>query len=165
MKRFECVMQDGPKDCGICALLTIIKSHNGNVSKEYLRNITNTTKNGVNALSLVEAGKKLGFYTEGVKGDIEKIEDRYLPCIAHVIIDGKYNHFVVIHKIDRQNHYVTIADPARGIIKLDIDKFRSISTSTYLFFIPIKNFFRLLDLQPLSFYHSLHLIILFLLHL
>lgn len=136
MKRFECVLQDGPKDCGICALLTIIKSHNGYVSKEYLRNITNTTKNGVNALSLVEAGKKLGFYSMGVKGDILNIEDKYLPCIAHVIIDNKYNHFVVIHKIDRQNKYVTVADPARGILKIDIDKFKLISTNNYLIFTP-----------------------------
>lgn len=139
MKKYECVLQDGPKDCGICSLLTIIKSYGGVVSKEYLRNITNTNFDGVNALSLLDAGKKLGFYTEGVKGDILKLDDKYLPCIAHVIIDKKYKHFVVIHKIDRKNNYITIADPSRGIIKLDIDKFKSISTNNYLLFIPNKS--------------------------
>ena len=138
MRRYECVLQDGPKDCGVCSLLTIIKSQGGLVSKEYLRNLTNTTSNGVNALSLLEAGKKLGFYTQGVKGDVLKIDDKYLPCIAHVIIDKKYKHFVVIHKIDRKNNYITIADPSRGILKLDVDKFRSISTDNFLFFIPNK---------------------------
>ena len=138
MRKYECVLQDGPKDCGVCSLLTIIKTRGGLVSKEYLRNLTNTTNGGVNALSLLEAGKKLGFYTKGVKGDVLKIEDKYLPCIAHVIIDKKYKHFVVIHNIDRKNNYVTIADPSRGIIKIDIDKFRNISTDTYLFFIPNK---------------------------
>ena len=138
MKRYECVLQDGPKDCGICSLLTIIKSHGGLVSKEYLRNLTNTNFDGVNALSLLEAGKKIGFYTEGVKGDILKLDNKYLPCIAHVIIDKKYKHFVVIHNIDRKNNYITIADPSRGIIKLDIDKFKSISTNNYLLFIPNK---------------------------
>ena len=73
MIKYECVRQDGPKDCGICALLTIIKTHGGLVSKEYLRNITNTTSNGVNAFSLIEAGKKLGFYSQGVKGDVLNI--------------------------------------------------------------------------------------------
>ncbi len=139
MKKYECVLQDGPKDCGICALLTIIKAHGGLVSKEYLRNLTNTTSNGVNAFQLLEAGKKIGFYTQGVNGDVLKIEDKYLPCIAHVIIDKKYKHFVVIHKIDRKNNNVIIADPSRGIIKIDIDKFKSISTNNYLFFIPNKN--------------------------
>ena len=138
MKKYECVLQDGPKDCGICSLLTIIKSYGGLVSKEYLRNITNTNFDGVNALSLLDAGKKLGFLTEGVKGDILKLEDKYLPCIAHVIIDKKYKHFVVIHNIDRKNNYITIADPSRGIIKIDIDKFKSISTNNYLLFIPNK---------------------------
>jgi ABC-type bacteriocin/lantibiotic exporter with double-glycine peptidase domain len=73
MRRYECVLQDGPKDCGVCSLLTIIKTRGGLVTKEYLRNLTNTTSNGVNALSLLEAGKKLGFYTQGVKGDVLKI--------------------------------------------------------------------------------------------
>lgn len=140
MKRYECVMQDGPKDCGICALLTIIKTYGGFVSKEYLRNLTNTTSStGVNAFSLLEAGKKIGFFTQGVRGDILKIEEKYLPCIAHVIIDNKYKHFVVIHKIDYKNNNVIIADPSRGIIKVDVDKFRAISTDNYLFFIPNKN--------------------------
>ena len=138
MKKYECVLQDGPKDCGICSLLTIIKSYGGLVSKEYLRNLTNTSSYGVNALSLLEAGKKLGFYTEGVKGDILKLEEKFLPCIAHVIIDKKYKHFVVIHNIDKKNNYITIADPSRGIIKLDIDKFKTISTNNYLLFIPNK---------------------------
>ncbi len=139
MKKYECVLQDGPKDCGICALLTIIKTHGGLVSKEYLRDLTNTTSNGVNAFQLLEAGKKVGFYTQGVTGDVLKIEDKYLPCIAHVIIDKKYKHFVVIHKIDRKTNNIIIADPSRGIIKIDIDKFKSISTNNYLYFIPNKN--------------------------
>jgi len=138
MKRFECVLQDGPKDCGICSLLTIIKTHGGLVSKEYLRNLTNTSSGGVSAFSLLEAGRHLGFQTQGVKGDVLQIEDKYLPCIAHVILDKKYKHFVVIHKIDRKNDYITIADPSRGILKIDTDKFRSISTGNYLFFIPNK---------------------------
>ena len=33
MKRYECVIQDGPKDCGVCSLLTIIKFYKGDVSK------------------------------------------------------------------------------------------------------------------------------------
>ena len=138
MKKYECVLQDGPKDCGVCSLLTIIKTHGGDISKEYLRNLTNTSSGGVNALSLLDAGKKLGFYTEGVKGDILKLDTKYLPCIAHVIIDKKYKHFVVIHKIDKKNNCITMADPSRGIIKIDIDKFKTISTNNYLLFIPNK---------------------------
>ena len=42
-------LPDGNKDCGICSLLSIIRFYGGDVSKEYLREITNTTKNGVSA--------------------------------------------------------------------------------------------------------------------
>ena len=41
------VLQDGFKDCGICSLLSIIRFYGGEVSKEYLRELTNTTKSGV----------------------------------------------------------------------------------------------------------------------
>ena len=39
----EIVLQDGTKDCGVCSLLSIIRFYGGDVSKEYLREITNTT--------------------------------------------------------------------------------------------------------------------------
>jgi len=138
VKKYECVMQDGIKDCGICSLLTIIKTYGGNLPKEYLRNMTDTNKNGVTAYSLLEAGRKVGFDTKGVKGDISNLDNNILPCIAHVIIDEKYKHFVVIHKIDKKKNIVTIADPSCGLIKLNIEKFNIISTNTFLIFIPNK---------------------------
>ena len=134
MRKYECVMQDGAKDCGIASLLTIIKYYNGSLPKEYLRHLTNTTKDGVNALSLIEAGKKLGFETNGVEGDILYLHNANLPCIAHVILDKKYKHFVVLFEINRKKDYVIIGDPGRGLLKLRIDDFRKISTNTFLLF-------------------------------
>lgn len=138
MKKYNCVMQDDFKDCGICSLLTIIRHYKGNVSKEYLRSITGTNKFGVNALSLIEAGKRLGFDAKGVNGDIRKLDKKFLPCIAHIILDKKTKHFVVIHDIDLKNENIVIADPSRGIIKMDLDMFDGISTKNYLILIPIK---------------------------
>ena len=51
------VLQDGIKDCGICCLLSIIRFYGGEVPKEYLREITNTTKEGVSLYNLLEASK------------------------------------------------------------------------------------------------------------
>ena len=51
------VLQDGVKDCGVCSLLSIIRFYGGDVSKEYLRELTNTTKNGVSAFDLIEGAK------------------------------------------------------------------------------------------------------------
>ena len=44
MKKYECVLQDGIKDCGICALLTIIRTYGGDLPKEYLRDVTGTVE-------------------------------------------------------------------------------------------------------------------------
>ena len=86
------VLQDGIKDCGVCSLLSIIRYYGGDVSKECLRDLTNTTKAGVSAYKLVEAAEKLGFRVEALNGEIEKINVNNLPCIAHVIINKSYQH-------------------------------------------------------------------------
>ena len=119
-------------------MLTIVRQHGGDIPKEYLRMITNTTLDGVNAFSLLEAGRKIGFDAKGVSGDVFDIDDKYLPCIAHVIIDNKYKHFIVIHKIDKKNNLIIIADPAKGIIRMTKNQFLEISTNNFLFFTPNK---------------------------
>ena len=55
------VLQDGIKDCGVCCLLSIMRYYGGDISKELLREMTNTNKFGVSAFNLIEAAKKYGF--------------------------------------------------------------------------------------------------------
>ena len=124
VKKYNCVMQDEIKDCGAASLLTIIETYGGNVSMEYLRMLTNTTKSGTNAYYLLEASKSIGFDVRAVEGSIELLNKRDLPCIAHVIIDKKFKHFVVIHDIGKK--YIIVADPALGIKKVLIDDFKKI---------------------------------------
>lgn len=129
-------MQDDIKDCGVASLMTIIKTYGGNVSLEYLKMLTNTTKKGTNAYYLLEAGKTIGFDVRAVKGNVKDLNCKNLPCIAHVIIDSKYKHFVVIHKITPK--YILIADPAYGIKKMSYEEFDTISTNCFLLYIPNK---------------------------
>lgn len=131
------VLQDGIKDCGVCCLLSIIKFYNGKVSKEYLRDLTNTTKNGVSALSLVEAAEKLGFTVEALKGELEQIDANNLPCIAHVIIKKTYQHFVVIYDINYERKKLTIMDPAKGKRTLSFAEFKLMTSNNYLFLSPV----------------------------
>ncbi len=134
--KYNCVMQDEIKDCGAASLLTIIETYGGNVSMEYLRMLTNTTKSGTNAYYLLEASKSIGFDVRAVEGSIELLNKKDLPCIAHVIIDKKYKHFVVIHDISKK--YIIVADPALGIKKVLIDDFKKTSTNKYLLLRPNK---------------------------
>ena len=94
------VLQDGAKDCGICSLLSIIRFYGGDVSKEYLRQLTNTSRDGVSFYQLIEASKAIGLDAIGMSGDITQIEENNLPCIAHIIVNKNYKQFIVIYKID-----------------------------------------------------------------
>ena len=132
------VLQDGIKDCGICCLLSIIRFYGGDVSKEYLRELTNTTKDGVSLFNLLEASKKIGFEATGLSGNIEEIDVNNLPCIAHVNINKYFRHFVVIYKINKDKNQVTIMDPAKGKKTISFSEFNLLSSSNYLFITPIK---------------------------
>lgn len=138
LKKRVVVMQDDIKDCGVCSLLTIIKTYGGNVSKEYLRELTKTNKEGTNALFLLDAGAKLGFYTKALKGDIMTLKNDMLPCIAHVVINKKYPHFVVILNVNKKRKIITVSDPAKGIVKYRLEEYMHIATNQYLIFIPNK---------------------------
>ena len=132
------VIQDGIKDCGICSLLSIIRFYGGEVSKEYLRELTNTTKEGVSLYNLLYAAEKIGFRTKGVTGNINNIEVNNLPCIAHVNINKKLKHFIVIYKIDEKKHFITIMDPAKGKNNISFSEFNMYSSNYYLFLYPTK---------------------------
>ena len=132
------VLQDGIKDCGICCLLSIIRFYGGEVSKEYLRELTNTTKDGVTLYNLLEASKVIGFNAVGLSGKIEDINVNDLPCIAHININKKFKHFIVIYKINSEKHQLTIMDPAKGKKTISFSEFNLLSSSNYLFITPRK---------------------------
>lgn len=137
-KKYKFVSQDDSKDCGVASLLMIIRTHGGNVPKEYLKCLTNTTTKGTSAYDLLQAGESLGFSTKGVNGNILDLDNHMLPCIAHVIINNSYQHFVVIYKINKKKNTVVIADPSKGIKEIKIEEFNNISTSKYFLFVPNK---------------------------
>ncbi len=100
--------------------------------------MTNTNKAGVSAYNLIEAAKKLGFLATGVMGDMSKIEDNNLPCLAHVVINKSYKHFVVIYDINHDTKKVVIMDPAKGKRTLSFSEFKLMSSSNYIFLKPLK---------------------------
>ena len=136
MNKRICVLQDDLKDCGICCLLTIIKYYHGDVPKEYLREITKTTKDGVSAFYLIKAAQELGFSTKALQGDINLLENSDFPIIAHTIINNSFQHFVVVYEIRKD--YIIIADPSYGIKKISLLEWNKISTSKYLILKPNK---------------------------
>lgn len=136
MNKRICIRQDDLKDCGISCLLMIIRYYHGDASKEYLRELTKTTKDGVTAFYLIKAAQQLGFNTKALKGDFSLLSKEDFPLIAHTIINNSYQHFVVVYEITKDK--VIIADPSYGIRKLSFSEWKNISTEKYLIFKPIK---------------------------
>ena len=132
------VLQDGIKDCGICSLLSIIRFYGGEVSKEYLRELTNTTKDGVSLYNLIEGAKKIGFDAIGVTGKLEDIEVNNLPCIVHTIVNKSYKHYIVLYQINNIKKEVLIMDPAKGKKTISFSEFNMLTSKNYIFLKPTK---------------------------
>lgn len=124
MTKYPFVKQVDLKDCASCCLLMIIKYYNGFVSLEKLRDITKTTKLGVNAYNLCEGAKEVGFEAECLKVSIENLDKKeiFLPIIAHVKINN-YGHYVVIYKVNKKKKYLIIGDPASKVKKVTFEEF------------------------------------------
>jgi len=136
MKKIE-VLQDGIKECGAACLLSIIKYYGGNISLERLLELTQTTKEGTNFYNLQEAAKEIGLVSKGYKIDaINKLNELEKPFISQ-IVKNNYKHFVVVYKI--KNNKVIIMDPAKGLIKININEFNKFWTGYILLIEPYKH--------------------------
>lgn len=118
----------------------IINFYGGNLPIDQIRDLTKTNKNGTTAFHIIEACKSIGFNAEGIKTSLEQLnkENLILPCIAHVVIDGKYKHFVVIYKIDFKNKKIIIADPSCSIKKITFSEFQKMWSGVLITLYPLK---------------------------
>lgn len=126
------VKQEEISDCGACCILSIIRYYGGNANLEEIRNYSNTDVSGVNALDIINCLNKYGMNAQGLKTD--KIKLIHIPCIAHIKINEYLSHFVVIY--DMNEEYITVMDPAKGIIKLQINEFYNIFSDFLIMIIP-----------------------------
>lgn len=140
IRKYPFIKQDNIKDCGCACLGMIINFYGGNLPIDQIRDLTKTNKNGTTAFHIIEACKSIGFNAEGIKTALEQLnkENLILPCIAHVVIDGKYKHFVVIYKIDFKNKKIIIADPSCSIKKITFSEFQKMWSGVLITLYPLK---------------------------
>ena len=94
----------------------IIRYYKGYVKKSTLLEMTKTNKDGTTAYHLNDALTRLGFNSNGVKCSLDDITPHniVLPCIASVIIDSSYKHFIVIYEINFKKKYLILLFLERG---------------------------------------------------
>lgn len=106
------IKQHDFSDCGAACLVSVCRFYGLHVSISQVRPLAGTDQQGTSLLGLIEASRKLGFDSKGVKGDRESLFKIPKPAIAHVVLNQKRHHYVIIYQTTRR--YVKIMDPSTG---------------------------------------------------
>src|SRR5690606_36588778 len=110
------------------------------LSLQYIRQLSETTREGSSLLGLSEAAEKLGFRSLGVKINLKRLEEAPLPCIVH----WNKVHFVVLASLNpskgeklirfvkkilgfknsrNEGWKALVSDPAHGLISYNKEEF------------------------------------------
>ncbi|KOA19070.1 lactococcin-G-processing and transport ATP-binding protein LagD [Clostridium homopropionicum DSM 5847] len=139
-KKYTCIKQHDLKDCGAACLATISKQYGLSIPISKIREVAGTDKLGTSAYGVIKAAESLGFTAKGVKAS--KPDDIFsqfpLPAIAHVVMEGNLLHYVVIHRINKEE--LLIADPGKGIVKYKPEDFFKIWTGVLILLVPSAKF-------------------------
>lgn len=120
--KYYCIKQHDITDCGAACLATVCKQYGLFTSITKIREVAGTDKMGTNAYGMVKVAEQLGFTAKAVRGNRKSFFSEFpLPAIAHVVREGGVFHYVVIHKITEKE--IIIADPAKGIVKMNPNSF------------------------------------------
>lgn len=112
--KYKYVRQQGIKDCGVTCLYNIIRYYKGNISIEKLRKLTKTSNNGTNVYNIVQTANDLGLKSNAYMCKFSNLKKLIFPIIAHIKLNEKYDHFVIIDNI--KNDKIIVEDPIRGKI-------------------------------------------------
>jgi len=133
------IKQHDITDCGATCLASIAAHYKLEIPIARIRQFAGTDKKGTNVLGLIEASEKLGFEAKGVRGVLESLFKIPKPTIAHVIINEKLHHYVVIYEVTKQ--YIKVMDPGDGKIhKKSHEEFLKEWTGVLVLLLPKEEF-------------------------
>ncbi len=138
LKRVQ-IQQRDITDCGAACLASIAAFYKLKIPVSQIRQYAGTDKRGTNVLGLVEAAELLGFQVKGVKGTFESLSKIPLPAIAHINIENKLLHYVVIYKVESKT--VTVMDPGDGKFhEYSNEEFQKLWTGVLVLMLPDEKF-------------------------
>ncbi len=117
---YASVLQQDQTDCAAAALATVAAHYGVKVGIGRIRDLVGLDLHGTSMLGLIKGAETLGFSAKGAKGDADGLRGVPLPAILHWTLDGGLGHFVVLHRLKKDQ--AILADPAQGIVKVSIDE-------------------------------------------
>lgn len=140
------VKQHDSSDCGVACLLSLIRYYGGDSTIQHLREISGTSQAGTTLLGLYQAANKFGFKAEGAEANgIDDLIKHGKPTVLAILLDGKYEHYVVYYGIENGNFI--IGDPTKGVEIYASEKLERIWTKKCLLLEPTEGFVRKADTQ------------------
>lgn len=133
------IKQHDITDCGAACIASIAAFYKLYLPISKIRQYIGTNKDGTNIQGILDGTQKLGFDAKGVKGDVTSLSKIPIPAIAHVVIDGRLSHFVVIYKVFQK--HIRIMDPGKGKTEqITLDSFIKQWTGVLVILLPNESF-------------------------
>lgn len=149
MKKACLVKQRDLTDCGAACLASVAAHYGLHLPVAPIRQAAGTDRQGTNLLGMIEAAATIGLDAKGFKGPPECLPQLPLPAIAHVIINNRHQHYVVIHRVTKRQ--VEVMDPAIGKpVRYRYDEFGEIWSGIVLLLVPGEQFVPGLRKHPVS---------------
>ncbi len=137
--RYTYVKQHDATDCAAACLAMICLHYKKETSITKLRDMMGTDLKGTNLIGLGKCAEELGFVSQAIRVDKDGFLSNFtLPCIANIITKEGLSHFVVIFK--KSEKYVVIGDPAKDLLRTEIDEFYKNFTGVLLLIKPTEEF-------------------------
>lgn len=133
------VKQHDISDCGAACLASVAAFYKLELPVAKIRQWAGTDMKGTNAWGLIQAAEKMGLNAKGVRATPEALTEAPLPSIAHVIVNEKLQHYIVVYKITPS--WIEVMDPGTGQLeKRSTEKFLKEWTGVLILFSPSENF-------------------------
>ena len=123
-------------ECGAAALTMVLNYHGRNVLLEEVRETCAVSRDGVNALRIVQAARGFGFDARGLRASVDDLSDLDAPFIVF----WQQNHFLVVEGIGRRK--VWLNDPASGRRTVTREEFEAAYSGVALTITPGDDFHR-----------------------
>jgi len=119
IRKIDHIAQIDEMDCGATSLGMICRHFGRNVSLARIRQLCHTATDGTSLKALCRAATELGLAARALKVSLRNLPAMPLPAIVH----WEGNHWIVLYDVDE--HFVRVADPALGLLKIPRREFES----------------------------------------
>ena len=129
------IMQMEALECGAACLAMVMAYYKKWIPLEQVRLDCGVSRDGSNAKNMMLAAKHYGFDVKGYRMELEALkQSATYPCIIH----WNFDHFVVLDGF--KGNKAVLNDPARGLVRIDMEEFDRCFTGVVLLLQPGESF-------------------------